>query len=345
MGNWILQVAYEGDSEFQEKILTIIASTLQQLDNAKNSLQKKNSSSLANDTNYLLQENSLLLGKNKDLKVPSFFVVKSIFKLYHINLNNLNSKNCYSFGNELAKFLLKNCQYLRNNKVMLESSQSLNEYQNAIPVELYNVFRGMVEKLLLNRYQIANKTAKSRKKEYVHKELDQNKVQKISIMLKVYNNNNLLLPANIVILEAGGNPNNNDDIANAYDQYFIDLNINDDEIKYPKLRILLEFVSSVNLTHDGHFYAFDETLEIFGVKYIKKNVTGNIYNIKNLKKQIKAAQIERERMDLLFEEFLDDIVISKKDQAVDGRREAFWTLVNSLLTAFDLPNPTSLSLF
>src|ERR1044072_167357 len=60
--------------------------------------------------------------------------------------------------------------------------------------------------------------------------------------------------------------------------------------KYPKLHILLGFTSSVNLTRDEHFYAFDEALETFGVKYIKENITGNIYNNENLKRQIKASQ-------------------------------------------------------
>ncbi|RIA99094.1 hypothetical protein C1645_870180 [Glomus cerebriforme] len=50
-------------------------------------------------------------------------------------------------------------------------------------------------------------------------------------------------------------------------------------------------------------------------------------------------------MYLLFEEFIGDIVVSKKDRAVDGRRESFWTLVNSLLAVFDSSNPTNLSLF
>ncbi len=94
-------------------------------------------------------------------------------------------------------------------------------------------------------------------------------------------------------------------------------------VKYPKIRIPLSFATSVNLTREGHFYAFDEALETFGIKYIKKNITGNVYNNENLKRQIKAAQAERERMDLLFGEFISDIVISKKDRAVDGRRESF----------------------
>jgi hypothetical protein len=48
-------------------------------------------------------------------------------------------------------------------------------------------------------------------------------------IIEIYNTRNLLPPANVVILEAGGNPNNDDDIAKACDQYFTDLNINNDE--------------------------------------------------------------------------------------------------------------------
>ncbi|CAG8737354.1 14225_t:CDS:2 [Rhizophagus irregularis] len=91
--------------------------------------------------------------------------------------------------------------------------------------------------------------------------------------------------------------------------------------KYPKLHKLLEFASSINPTHEEYFYAFDEALETSSVKYIKFIIL-----------------TERKRMDLLFGEFIGDRV-------VDGRYELFWGLVNSLLTAFDLPNPTSLPLF
>jgi hypothetical protein len=65
----------------------------------------------------------------------------------------------------------------------LENPQSLDEYQNAIPAELYNLFGGMVGKLLLNRCQLANKVAISRKGKYVPKEVNQKKVQKITTML------------------------------------------------------------------------------------------------------------------------------------------------------------------
>ena len=48
-------------------------------------------------------------------------------------------------------------------------------------------------------------------------------------IIEIYNTSNLLPLANVVILEASGNPNNNDDIAKACDQYFIDLNLSNNE--------------------------------------------------------------------------------------------------------------------
>ena len=188
MANWILQVAYKGNSEFQKRVLTVITPALQLLNltnNIDNSLQTNNSSfsETFNDINNSSQANNLLSERNKNLKIPSLFMVKLIFKLYQINLNKINSKNCYLFGNELAESLLKNRQHLHNNKVSLENPQSLDEYQNAIPAELYDLFEGMVGKLLSNRCQIANRVAKSRNEKYIPKEINQKKVQKISTML------------------------------------------------------------------------------------------------------------------------------------------------------------------
>ena len=60
-------------------------------------------------------------------------------------------------------------------------------------------------------------------------------------------------------------------------------------------------------------FRFDEALEIFGVKFIKENVSGNVIDEKNLKNQIKVFQNERERIDLLMSEYLDDHSISHSE--------------------------------
>jgi hypothetical protein len=115
--------------------------------------------------------------------------------------------------------------------------------------------------------------------------------------------------------------------------------------KNPKIQTLLKHASSVNLTQNGHYFSFDEALETFGVKYIKQNITGNVVDEKNLKRQIKAAQFEKERMNLLLDEFLDDIVLSTTTRAIKGRHEVLWKLTFQLLEVFEMENGAQHLLF
>ncbi|RHZ43769.1 hypothetical protein Glove_856g18 [Diversispora epigaea] len=115
--------------------------------------------------------------------------------------------------------------------------------------------------------------------------------------------------------------------------------------KNPKIQTLLKYASSVNLTQNGHYFAFDEALETFGAKFIKQNITGNVVDEKNLKRQIKAAQSEKERMNLLLDEFLDDIVLLTTTRAIKERHEVLWKLINQLLEAFEMENGTYHPLF
>ncbi len=56
---------------------------------------------------------------------------------------------------------------------------------------------------------------------------------------------------------------------------------------------------------------------MFGVKFIKQNVIGNIINEENLKLQIKASQDEWEQIDTLLSEYLDDNTNNKNERKVD----------------------------
>ena len=57
--------------------------------------------------------------------------------------------------------------------------------------------------------------------------------------------------------------------------------------QYLKLEEKLKCVASIKIDNKekrkGHYFAFDEALEIFGVKFIKQNITGNVVNVNNLK--------------------------------------------------------------
>ncbi|RHZ84783.1 hypothetical protein Glove_75g68 [Diversispora epigaea] len=90
--------------------------------------------------------------------------------------------------------------------------------------------------------------------------------------------------------------------------------------KYPKLEEKLQYVSSFKVSEEkrGHFLAFDEALETFGVKFVKQNITGNVIDSENLKRQ-----------------YLNNIPISNYDRSVNTRKDIMWDLVNKLLKAFD----------
>ena len=56
------------------------------------------------------------------------------------------------------------------------------------------------------------------------------------------------------------------------------------------LQKLLKMVCSVNITREGHYLAFDEALEIYGVKFIKQNITGNVVDDETMKTRIKVNE-------------------------------------------------------
>jgi len=79
------------------------------------------------------------------------------------------------------------------------------------------------------------------------------------------------------------------------------------------------------------------------VKFVKQNV-GNVSE-QNLKNQIKACQNERDRIDLLMCEYLNDKLASKTEHTFKSRRDALWNLVDDLINVFEMQNPLSHSLF
>ncbi|GBC23677.1 uncharacterized protein OCT59_011254 [Rhizophagus irregularis] len=125
--------------------------------------------------------------------------------------------------------------------------------------------------------------------------------------------------------------------------------------KYPKLNEILQHVGAFripkNIDDDGSenqkpvCFGFDEALETFGVHFIKQNISGNIIDEMKLKANIKAAQSERERVDLLLSEYLEDTSISQSERAINSRRKALWELVEDLVMIFDMTDPLSHQIF
>ncbi|CAB5192746.1 unnamed protein product [Rhizophagus irregularis] len=92
-------------------------------------------------------------------------------------------------------------------------------------------------------------------------------------------------------------------------------------------------------------FGFDEALETFGVHFIKQNITGNVIDEAKLKASIKAAQSERDRIDLLLSEYLDDTSISQSERAINSRWEVLWKLIEDLVIVFDMVDPLSHEIF
>ena len=114
---------------------------------------------------------------------------------------------------------------------------------------------------------------------------------------------------------------------------------------HPQQYELLKHVASVNITRENHYLAFDKALEQYSVKFVKQNLTSGISDPVLLKQRIAAIQNERERILMLYSEFVNDNVIIPKDRSVKQYTEVLWELVDELTCAFDLINPRQHNLF
>ncbi|RIA93080.1 hypothetical protein C1645_763417, partial [Glomus cerebriforme] len=78
-------------------------------------------------------------------------------------------------------------------------------------------------------------------------------------------------------------------------------------------------------------FGFDEVLEMFNVHFIKQNITRNIIDETKLKANIKVAQMERERVDLLLSEYLENTSIFQSERTIDSRRKIFYKLITMII--------------
>lgn len=113
----------------------------------------------------------------------------------------------------------------------------------------------------------------------------------------------------------------------------------------PSLRAILSKVCSINLTRPGHYFAFDEGLERFGVQYVKQNIGNTLGNSDELDLQISSVQSERERLNLLLREYVGKKSFVSDDRILQSRQSASWNLVDDLVDAFLSPDPTQHRLF
>src|SRR5689334_10378759 len=108
---------------------------------------------------------------------------------------------------------------------------------------------------------------------------------------------------------------------------------------------MLCIVPSVNLTSTGHFFAYDEALKTFGVKFLKQNVIRIPADGEELKLRIKATQLEKERTEMLICDYIGDPVQSSRSHNIQSRKEKIWELAHLLIDAFEFANPLKNPIF
>jgi hypothetical protein len=101
------------------------------------------------------------------------------------------------------------------------------------------------------------------------------------------------------------------------------------------------------LARKGYYLAFDEALEIYGVRYIKQNIIGNIVDQENLNLQIQPLRkkLERERIDTLLNEFLDLYNYNRKNRKINNQIDLLWKLIENLVEVFQMDNYMEYELF
>lgn len=104
------------------------------------------------------------------------------------------------------------------------------------------------------------------------------------------------------------------------------------------LQNILRYICSINLTRPGHCFAFDEALEQFGVTFIKQNIGSAKQSIDDLKLQIMSIQAERDHLNLLISEYINDNSLILTERNMKSRKDELWRLVANLKLAFEHPN-------
>src|SRR5689334_15116489 len=79
--------------------------------------------------------------------------------------------------------------------------------------------------------------------------------------------------------------------------------------------------------------------------FIKQNIGGKPMTADELKLQISAGQSERDRLTMLFSEYVGDTVHVSKEKHLKSYKDALQKLIRGLTTAFMSSDPSSHELF
>jgi hypothetical protein len=173
ISNWIINLANSDNNLLKIKALTYFTSIIEQLINS--------TLSFTNENNHIYLP--------VPHEPPSFFIINSFFKLYHIKFQDYyyNFQDFQKIGSQIEHELLKNKIRILQKKQELEKPNSLEEYHSVLPLKLYGLLDSIIQVLFEKRREDANQQKKYRhgnKTNNNYKQInDDSKIQKVVIFI------------------------------------------------------------------------------------------------------------------------------------------------------------------
>ncbi|CAJ0832747.1 10965_t:CDS:2 [Entrophospora sp. SA101] len=280
--------------------------------------------------------------------IPNFFLLNVVFAVKKLNLNEyqevnqLNPEVFKNYGKTLATSIWQSRTTLQKNESSLESPGSLDEFHESIPGNLTSFFNGLLSTLQCKKLKVVNDKRKQRDLPIL--ELNVPTIKKIvtflaSIVLtfafplrKIWTTqimsslcqNHKLLPYLYSILQSS---------------WHATLRVVF-QFKLPNFAIMPTDINEIMqspMFGEGQYIA--EWIERFNDVF-----STLLKDSESLKELIGTVQSERERMLMLYDEFVDDNTVSKHPRAVRDHKQALWKLVDEILQAFndDIPEKSIL---
>ncbi|CAB5386962.1 unnamed protein product [Rhizophagus irregularis] len=281
-------------------------------------------SSISSTTSTISSINTVYTGLTSYIQLPTLFMLQILLKMNKIS-NTISSELFISdeqwpdVENKLAERIWKSREELNKQKAEIQNLASLENYYSAFPSYLTGFFGNLCGDILKKKLEISNRKSKSQNK--LLKQFDEQQLIKIndenqnSSPLELFGMNQMI--------------SNTLDIFDSVLDNLLNVQINSQGIAIYQTNFDMAIVHDEILNRVEH-----------GCKVEPSNVVilepGGVPNSDEV-------QTERDRIEILLSEYLNDPTASTGNHAINQRYDAMWNLVKILLQEFDQTNESFLN--
>nr|CAG8595457.1 516_t:CDS:2 [Entrophospora candida] len=333
IARWINNVASSNNNDTKNNILNLL-------------INKVIGDFNKTETKATLPSSSTVIGSSDNLLIPSFFHLNIALAVKNLNINEdeensqLDSKTFKNYGEILATSIWQSRNIIKENKLSLEEPESLDEFYEAIPKNLTSFFNSLITNLYEKKHEITVQVAShSKRHEY---RVCNERISSIvpAARLEIGPNIwNLAIIDNIDIRDhtySYGNIfdvtcNTKHAVVRTSLQYKlphpVGTPIDDSEQILPEPIFSDQFANEWIEKYDDIFSVlYEENNRDFGMEKINESIRNYIKP---------GLQVERERMLMLYDEFVDESNVPRKERNVNEHRQAMWGLADELLKTFE----------